>query len=141
MSISSELVGRRYPASRPYRVSRAKVAEFARALGDDNPAYFDSENPIAPPTFAAIVLSSAWEPMFADPALGIALERTVHADQKFELTRPLREGDDVVASSVIEKIRSRGDVDMITVKVELSTTDGEDLGSATSQLFCTKAAS
>ena len=40
------------PADGAVRVSAAKIAEFARALGDDNPAYA-GDAPIAPPTFAA----------------------------------------------------------------------------------------
>ena len=55
MPISPEHVGRSYPATKPYRVSRAKIAEFATALGDQNPAYFDEDSPIAPPTFAAVI--------------------------------------------------------------------------------------
>ena len=54
MPISPEHVGRSYPATKPYRVSRAKIAEFATALGDGNPAYFGADAPIAPPTFAAV---------------------------------------------------------------------------------------
>ena len=52
MPITAEHVGRRYPAAPPYEVSRAKIAEFATAIRDDNPAYF-SDSPIAPPTFAS----------------------------------------------------------------------------------------
>lgn len=49
MPITAEHAGRRYPAAPPYEVSRAKIAEFATAIRDDNPAYF-SDSPIAPPT-------------------------------------------------------------------------------------------
>lgn len=138
MPISSDHCGRSYRTSEPYRVSRAKIAEFATALGDESPYYRDAECPVAPPTFAAVIAAQAWELVFADPELGLALHRTMHADQRFNLVRPLREGDDVWATSVIEKVRSRGNVDMVTIRVELSTTDGEALGSATSQLICTR---
>lgn len=127
-----------YPATKPYRVSRAKIAEFATALGDQNPAYFDAETPIAPPTFAAVIAAQAWGAMFDDPELGLALRRTIHADQRFDITRPLREGDDVVATLTIDKVRNRGNLDMVTVQVGLATVTGEDLGSATSQLIHTR---
>ena len=74
--------GRRYPPTAPYEVSAAKIAEFADALGDANPAYRASA-PIAPPTFVAVVSSAAWEPMFDDPELELALRRVVHGDQRF----------------------------------------------------------
>ena len=138
MPISPEHVGRSYPATKPYRVSRAKIAEFATALGDQNPAYFDEDSPIAPPTFAAVIAAQAWGAMFDDPDLGLALRRTIHADQRFDIIRPLREGDDVVATLTIEKVRNRGAMDMVTIAVELATVEGEALGSATSQLIHTR---
>ncbi len=138
MPISPEHVGRSYPATKPYRVSRAKIAEFATALGDQNPAYFDEDSPIAPPTFAAVIAAQAWGSMFDDPDLGLALRRTMHADQRFDIVRPLREGDDVVATLTIERVRSRGGTDMVTIGVELATVEGEPLGTATSQLIHTR---
>lgn len=138
MPINSDHVGRSYPATKAYRVSRAKIAEFATALGDDNPAYFDSELPIAPPTFAVVIAAQAWGALFDDPELGMALRRTIHADQRFDIVRPLAEGDDVVAALTIDKVRNRGQVDMVTVRVDLATVDGEQLGSATSQLIHTR---
>lgn len=138
MPINAEHIGRSYPATTPYRVSRAKIAEFATALGDDNPAYFDASSPIAPPTFAAVIAAQAWGALFDDPELGLALRRTMHADQRFDIVRPLREGDDVVATLTIERVRNRGNTDMVTIGVALATVEGEPLGSATSQLMHTR---
>ena len=137
MHISVDHVGRSYPSTKPYEISRAKIAEFAEALGDDNPAYY-GQGAVAPPTFAAVIAAQAWGAMFDDPELGLALRRTIHADQRFDITRPLREGDDVVATLTIDKVRNRGNLDMVTVQVGLATVTGEDLGSATSQLIHTR---
>lgn len=122
MPITPEHVGRRYPAAPPYEVSRAKIAEFAAALHDDDPAYH-GDDPIAPPTFAAIVAAQAWEALFGDEELGLALNRTMHTDQGFTFHRPLRPGDAVVAHLSIEKVRSRANLDVVTVLVELSVDD------------------
>ena len=46
--------------------------------------YF-ADAPIAPPTFAAVIAADAWEAMFADEELGLALRRIVHGDQRFTL--------------------------------------------------------
>lgn len=126
MPISTEHVGRSYPATEPYVVSRAKVRELAAALGDDSEA-FRGAAPIAPPTFAVVVAGQAWEQMFDDPELGLALERIVHGDQGFEWARPLRMGDEVTATLTIEKVRTRGTADWIGSSVSISTTDGEDV--------------
>ena len=135
--LNQDHVGRKYSATQPYEVSRAKIAEFARAIKDDNPAYFATE-PIAPPTFAAVISAQAWEPFFADPELELKLSRTMHADQRFELNRPLKAGDEVLASLTIEKVRNRGLADFVTVRVELTTTAGEILGNAISTLLHTR---
>lgn len=124
MPISKDHVGRTFPNTTPYEVSRAKIEEFALALGEDNPAYFGPEA-IAPPTFAAIIAAQAWDALFADKELGLALHRTIHADQTFEVTRPLRPGDQVSAKLRIDRVRTRGLLDLVTVAVDLSV--GEEL--------------
>lgn len=137
MPISEEHIGRSYPATAPYEVSRAKISEFAAALGDaDNPAY-TGDAPLAPPTFAVVLASAAWEAMFADPDLGLSLRRTVHVDQKFTWNRPLRAGDEVRAALTIEKVRARGATAIIGIAVDLSTTAGEALCTASSTLMHT----
>ena len=140
MPISEEHVGRSYPATAPYQVSRAKIAEFAAALGDAvNPAYTGTE-PIAPPTFAVVLAAAAWDAMFADPDLELSLSRTVHADQRFAWQRPLRAGDEVTATLRIEKVRARGPMAIITIAVDLATAAGEELCTATSTLMHTQEA-
>lgn len=141
MPISPEHAGRSYPATEPYQVSRAKIAEFAAALRDENPAYRvtagDSgavpagTEPIAPPTFAAVIAFRAWDAMFADPELGLALHRTIHTEQGFTWARPLRAGDEVTATLTIDKVRTRGGSDMIQSSIRLQSVAGEHICTAT----------
>ena len=137
MPINEAHVGRSYPATAPYEVSRAKVAEFAAALGDAAHPAYGADVPVAPPTFAVVLSSAAWDAMFADPDLGLSLSRTVHVDQRFAWQRPLRVGDQVSATLTIEKVRARGATAIITIAVELATTAGEALCTATSTLMHT----
>ena len=134
MAISDAHVGRTYPATPPYDVSRAKISEFAAALGDTSPAYAGA-TPVAPPTFAAVLASDAWGALFTDPELDLALDRTMHAEQRFTWTRPLRAGDEVTATLTIDKVRSRGTTAFITVSVLLATVSGEPVCTAESTLL------
>ncbi|MDO5094761.1 MAG: MaoC family dehydratase N-terminal domain-containing protein [Propionibacteriaceae bacterium] len=136
MPISADHVGRSYPPAPTYRVSRAKIAEFATALKDDNPAYF-GDQPIAPPTFAAVIAAQAWGALFDDAELGLALHRVVHADQAFDFHRPLKDGDDVTATLTIERVRNRGNLDMVTILVAL-TVNGDPVCDARSTLMHTR---
>ena len=136
MPISSEHVGRSYPPAPSYVVSAAKIAEFATALLDDNPAY-KGPDPVAPPTFAALIAAQAWGSLFDDQELGLSLNRTVHGDQQFSFHRVLRTGDEVAATLTIEKVRNRGLLDMITIRVDLRV-EGELACEARSTLMHTK---
>jgi acyl dehydratase len=134
MPISDAYVGTSYPPTAPYEVSAAKIGEFARALGDDNPAY-TGDAPVAPPTFVAVISAQAWDALFGDAELGLALRRTVHADQRFAYVRPLRAGDRVRAILSIEKVRVRGEVDIIGIAVAVETVEGERVCTASSTLY------
>lgn len=136
MSISEAHAGRRYPTSMPYKVSRAKIAEFAAALGDTNPAY-GGLTPVAPPTFGIVLAAAAWRTMFDDPELDIEYSRAVHGEQRFNWHRLLRAGDEVVSTLTIEKVRRRGPAAFITIAVQVSTTEGEDVCTAISTLVHT----
>ena len=41
MPLDQSFVGRLYPPTRPYQVSREKIREFADAIADHNPVYRD----------------------------------------------------------------------------------------------------
>ena len=129
MAISGLHAGRSYPATDPYHVSAAKIAEFATALGDDSPRY-RGEDPIAPPTFIAVISSPAWQQMFDDPELELSLPRIVHGDQRFSYVRPLRAGDVVTGTLTIDKVRARGAVEIIAASVQVTTVDGEPVCTA-----------
>ena len=139
MPITDSHVGRTYPPTAPYEVSAAKIAEFARALGDDNAAYTGA-SPLAPPTFVAVIAAASWDALFGDEELDLALRRVVHADQRFDYQRPLRAGDVVEAVLSIDKVRNRGDVDIIGISVTVSTIDGERVCAASSTFYHTREA-
>jgi acyl dehydratase len=134
MPITEAHAGRSYPPGEAYEVSPAKIAEFAAALGDSSPAYRGTAA-MAPPTFVALIAASAWDAMFTDPELGLALRRVVHADQRFSYRRPLRAGDRVRATLTIDKVRSRGEVDIISSSVSVATEAGEPVCTASSTFY------
>jgi hypothetical protein len=134
MAIAQEHVGRTYPPTEAYEVTAAKVAEFATALGDDDPRSAGAAA-VAPPTFAAVIAATAWQAMFDDPELGLALRRIVHGDQRFDLHRALRVGDRVTATLTIDKVRVRDSADIIGASVAVTTLDGEPVATAAATFF------
>jgi acyl dehydratase len=134
MAITEAHAGRRYPPNNPYQVSAAKIAEFAAALGDDNPRY-RGESPIAPPTFAAVISAPAWKQLFNDPELELSPERIVHGDQRFTFLRPFRAGDVVIATAIIDKVRVRTGSELVSATIEMSSRDAEQICSAEATFY------
>jgi acyl dehydratase len=142
MALDAGLVGRSYPPSAVYEVGRAKIAEFATALGDDDPVHRDAAaaraagypDVIAPPTFAIVVTLGAADVVLADPDVELDYSRVVHGEQRFTHHRPIRAGDRLVTTTSIEAVRSVGGNDLLTTRVEVATEGGEPVCTATSML-------
>ena len=142
MAINRDYVGRVFPASAPYEVSRVKIAEFADAIGDPNPVYRETAaaraaghpDVVAPPTFAIVISMAAAGTAMADPGLGLNYAMVVHGEQRFSYLRPLTAGDVVTAQPTITEIRDAGRNVMMTTSTEIRTVTGELVCTAVSTL-------
>jgi acyl dehydratase len=142
MPINTDYIGRTFPPSAPYEVSRVKLAEFADAIGDPNPVYRDRAaaqaagfpDVIAPPTFPIVLSMASSGQAIADPGLGMNYAMVVHGEQRFEYARPLAAGDVVTAQVTISDIRHVGRNSMMTTTTRIDTVDGEHLCTAYSTL-------
>jgi acyl dehydratase len=148
MALDAGLVGRSYPPSAVYEVGRAKIAEFAAALGSTDPVHTDAEaaraaghpDVIAPPTFAIALTLSAAGVVVEDPDVDLDYSRVVHGEQRFVHHRPIRAGDRLVATPTIEAVRTVAGNDLLTTRVDVATEGGEPVCSATSMLVARGAA-
>lgn len=119
VALNTDRVGTTYP-SITYEVSRVKIREYARALGETDPRYFsDGDDCVAPPTFAAcFTIIQAAEAMMSDEDLG-AHWRLVHGSQRYDFgPRPLRPGDTLVLTPRVADIRTRGANELLTIEVD-----------------------
>src|SRR5918993_3348861 len=132
--LSEAHTGRSYPPTPVYEITAAKIAEFAAALGDDNPAY-EGDSPLAPPTLAGVIAFVAWDQMFADAGLDLELRRIVHADQRFTYVRPLRAGDRVTATLTIDKVRTRATTESMSCSIQVRDSGGDVTCTAASTLM------
>lgn len=142
MNLDRRHIGRRYPATRPYEVSREKIREFAIAIGDPDPLYLDEDvarragfpDVLTPPTFPIVIAQPATRAVSSDPEVGVDYSRVVHGEQSFRHVRQLRPGDRVTAEVKIADIREAGENELITTSTELKV-DGELVCVATSTLL------
>jgi acyl dehydratase len=142
MALNTDYIGRVYPLSDPYEVSRIKIAEFADAIGDPNPVYRDvaaaraagHADVIAPPTFAVVLSMTNARVAVSDPGLGVNYAMIVHGEQSFDYSRPIAAGDVLTAQVTITNIRAVGKLSMLTTKTEIRTVAGEHVCDALSTL-------
>jgi acyl dehydratase len=133
LAINRDYAGRRFEPSEPYEVSRVKIAEFAHAIGDQNPIYRDRaaaqaagfRDVVAPPTFAIVISMVGSSVALADPGLGLSYAMVVHGEQRFEYARQLQAGDVVTAQTTISNIRDAGRNTLLSTETEICTTEGE----------------
>ncbi|GIW41027.1 MAG: hypothetical protein KatS3mg076_1604 [Candidatus Binatia bacterium] len=89
-------------------VERGKIREFARAIKETNPVYFDEEYARrtvggipAPPTF---LMTIAFWNDGRGIDLGLDWRRTLHGEQEFEYFAPIYAGDVLTAQGKVEKM-------------------------------------
>jgi acyl dehydratase len=142
MPLDQSYIGREFPPTVPYEVGREKIREFADAIGDDNPVYRDPAaaralghpDVIAPPTFAIVVSMRSSAQVVRDPGLGLDYSKVVHGEQRFSYRRPIHAGDVLRVVSSVESIRAIAGNDMLTIKGEVRTVEGELVVTAVSTL-------
>jgi acyl dehydratase len=138
MAINRAYLGRVFPVSEPYEVSRVKIAEFATAIGDPNPLYRDRAaaqaaghaDVIAPPTYPIVITFARSGAALADPGLGLNYAMVVHGEQRFSYTRPLTAGDVVTAQVTLTDIKDVGRNVMLTTSTDITTVTGEHVCTA-----------
>lgn len=139
---AARAIGRTYTPPRPYEVSRAKIREFAAAIGDPTAACDQPEaaaklgypDLVAPPTFAFPIAGTALDLLLGDPDLGLALRRIIHGDQKFSYHRPITAGDILTATLTVDGVRNLRGADIITTSTVITDANGEPVCTASATL-------
>ena len=117
-----------------FPVALADALDRARS----NPAYRDAEaakalghpDVIAPPTFLTVLGFRLGVGPVGDPELGLNYALVVHGEQRYVHHRPVRPGDVLTATSVVEDIRDAGRNELLTIRQEVQTTEGERIATA-----------
>lgn len=124
MGLDRDRVGTTYDTYR-YEVSREKIREYARALGEEDPRYHSpGDDCVAPPTFAAcFTLGRGAEVVLSDPELG-AEGIPLHGSQSYAWgRRPLRPGDVLECTPRIAGIRGRSGTEFLTIEIDCRFVD------------------
>jgi acyl dehydratase len=117
MAIETSATGKSFAAVN-YAVGREKVREFAAAVGETNPLYFDVDaaraaghaDVVAPPMFAVVYSWRAMGQAVFDPEVAINFAMLVHGGQEFRWGPLVVAGDEIDTTVTVKDISKRGDM-------------------------------
>ena len=116
MPVDQSLVGRVFPPTAPYEVTKDHVREFVAATGGEY------DGGAAPATFPIVLAFDAMNAFLE--AEQIDLFRIFHGDQKFTYERPVRPGDVLTATLTVASMRQIAGADIIGTTSEITDESG-----------------
>ncbi|MFN2616199.1 MAG: MaoC family dehydratase N-terminal domain-containing protein [Thermoleophilaceae bacterium] len=138
MPLDTSSKGKTYPAQR-YEVGKEKIREYAQAVGEDSPVYYDRDaareagfrDVPAPPMFAVVYSWPAITQTAIDPELGMDLARLLHGGQEFVWAEPVCAGDVVSTEASVKDIYPRGDNAFYVFETLSRNQDGQEVARGT----------
>ncbi len=138
MPVREDAKGKRYPPFE-YEICREKIREYALAVGEDNPIYFDRERAraagfrdvAAPPMFAVVYSAGSISPAILDPEVGINFAMMVHGGQEFVWGEPVCAGDTITTETAVGHIYEKEGKGFYVFESTSRNQDGEEVVRAT----------
>jgi acyl dehydratase len=133
VSLSDQLVGIHYRYPDHYEVEREKIREYAVAVKNDDPAFFEEiaaaelgyDGLLAPLTFISVFGYKAQSAFFDNANIGITDAKIVQVDQELKFLRPIKDGDRLYCDVYVHSVRQSFGTDIIVTKNIVSNQDGE----------------
>jgi acyl dehydratase len=134
--LDKSLIGKKYPEF-SFEVEKGKIREFARAIGDNNPVYFDEEAAIregfggliAPPTFGTVIYVASEVIYSILNDLKVDLVKMLQAGQEYEYFKPIKPGDTITQKTkimdIFEKTSKAGKMYFVIIGTNYINQNGE----------------
>jgi len=138
MPVDDSAKGKSFPPFE-YEVGKEKIAEYARAVGEDNPVYFERDKAKeagfrdvpAPPMFAVVYSAGAMAPAITDPEVGINLMAMVHGGQEFVWGEPVCAGDTITTTAEVVDISEKDGKGFYVFRSVSKNQEGQEVVRAT----------
>ena len=124
MGLNKDLAGKAY-TTRTFEVTADRIEAFARATNDDNARYFAGEDSVGGPVFPIVSAFDSYMEAAMDQELGADLLRLVHGSEEHVLHKPLRPGDILTVTPVLESIESKESGETFTVAAVQTDSAGD----------------
>ena len=122
------------------KIEAGKIREFAKAIKDRNPLYYDEVSANAeiggimpPPTF--LMTLAHWDDGEGQPRVKLDTRRILHGEQEFAYFKPMYVGDTLTAvtkvTNVLEKTGGRGGtMTFVVMDTDFTNQQGEKVAVA-----------
>jgi acyl dehydratase len=116
-----------------YVVGREKVREYAVAVKNDDPAFYDEsaaaelghDSLPAPLTFISVFGYQAQSAFFAHANIGITEMQVVQVDQVLKFLKPIHAGDKLYCDVYVDSVRQSHGADIIVTKNIVTDDEGD----------------
>ncbi|WP_099025277.1 (3R)-hydroxyacyl-ACP dehydratase subunit HadA [Mycolicibacterium palauense] len=133
MALSGDIIGMHYRYPDHYEVEREKIREYAVAVKNDDPVFFEESAAkelgytglVAPLTFISIFGYAAQSAFFDHANIGITDAQIVQVDQSLKFLAPIQDGDKLYCDVYVHSVRQAHGTDIIVTKNIVSNQDGE----------------
>jgi acyl dehydratase len=133
VSLSEKYVGMHYRHPDHYVVGREKLREYATAVKNDDPAYYDEaaaaelghDSLPAPLTFISVFGYQAQSAFFANANIGVTDMQIVQVDQVLKFHKPIHAGDKLYCDVYVDSIRQSHGADIIVTKNVVTNDKGD----------------
>src|SRR3712207_3917112 len=108
---------------------------YARATNDENERYLGGTDVVAPPVFPVVPAFNTFMTAAMDPELGADLLRLVHAAEEHVFHKPIKAGDVLTVTGVLESVDQKETGETFTVKGTETNQDGEVVAEVRGTMF------
>ena len=119
-----------------HRVDRERIDGFVEATGD----VADRWVAAAPPAYAAVLLFRVAGEFLWDPRIAAYITTLIHVDQSFTYPSPMYEGDEVIVTGTVARVRERSGSHFVTFNASAEAGDRLVLESRSTFLMSDQAA-
>jgi len=134
--IDKSVIGKEYPEF-SFEVEKGKIREFATAIGDESPVFYD-EKAAKEAGFEGLALPPSFPTVFANfgglmhnvmDDLKLDLAKILHGGQEYEYFGKIKPGDTVTGkvkiANVFEKTGKSGTMDFVVMETTYTNQSGE----------------
>ncbi len=135
MGLNADLVGKDY-GQKTYEVTADAIEKYARATNDLNERYLSGDDDVvASPVFPVVPAFEAFMAAGMDPELEADLLRLVHGAEEHVLYQPIKPGDTLTVSTVLESVDKKETGETFTVKATETNQNGDVVAEVRGTMF------